>query len=46
LIDPWGGSTYPVGKRHSNGCNVAFVDGHVEWYPTSVVENSSWWDRQ
>ncbi len=23
--------------RHSEGCNVAFVDGHVKWYPESAL---------
>ena len=36
--DAWAGmvlvdwSTYGVSDRHSGGCNVLFLDGHVKWY--------------
>ena len=40
-----------AGKRHNDGCNYAFVDGHVKWYrPTAVkcdaATGECWWDSQ
>ncbi|MBC7287651.1 MAG: DUF1559 domain-containing protein [Armatimonadetes bacterium] len=40
-----------AGTRHNDGCNYAFVDGHVKWYKPSAVKcdattGECWWDSQ
>ena len=34
------------GNRHSKGCNVCFVDGHVRWYLQSFLlsQGEDWWN--
>jgi prepilin-type processing-associated H-X9-DG protein len=31
------GAAFEVAPRHFEGANVAFVDGHVKWYPLSLA---------
>lgn len=48
LVDGHGGSlvyTGPSGAssanyRHNNGCNIAFLDGHVSWVSSSQIETN------
>ncbi len=30
----------PAPDRHSGGCNILFLDGHVAWYPTGSADPS------
>lgn len=30
-------------RRHSGGCNVLFVDGHVKWLSPSTLTERKWW---
>ncbi|MDD2706840.1 MAG: prepilin-type N-terminal cleavage/methylation domain-containing protein [Verrucomicrobiae bacterium] len=38
--DPWDGD-YRIGRRHNNGANVLYADGHVDWHLRSDIENST-----
>ncbi len=43
------GITRQVGKRHGNGCNVLWSDGHSSWQTFNEVQysnNPDWWDRE
>jgi len=35
MIYPW----------HNHGCNLAFLDGHVEWLPEPLAETTDYWDK-
>jgi prepilin-type processing-associated H-X9-DG protein/prepilin-type N-terminal cleavage/methylation domain-containing protein len=35
-IDPMNPGEFP-GARHSSGCNIVYIDGHVEWHLQSEV---------
>ncbi|MCL5408983.1 MAG: hypothetical protein M1135_03070 [Candidatus Omnitrophica bacterium] len=30
--------------RHSGGADLLFCDGHVKWYPKSILENSQMYE--
>ncbi|MCL5674919.1 MAG: hypothetical protein M1501_04165 [Candidatus Omnitrophica bacterium] len=32
--------------RHSGGADIAFCDGHVQWYPKSDLENREYYNNQ
>lgn len=36
-------NSYPVSDRHLGGCNILFVDGHIDWQPKKDIEGNSGW---
>ena len=39
-------TAHPVGSRHSNGANLLWCDGHVNWQLKSAIDaNIDWWNR-
>lgn len=45
LISPsWRGSgAMHVGKRHMDGSNISFADGHSTWDTFFEIDSSNWW---
>jgi prepilin-type N-terminal cleavage/methylation domain-containing protein/prepilin-type processing-associated H-X9-DG protein len=31
-----------ISCRHSNGADILFFDGHVDWFPISIIDNSQY----
>jgi len=44
--DAWWGDTVFMSKRHLDGANVAFLDGHVKWYRPEQVETAQFLSGQ
>jgi len=39
-------SKYDVSTRHSNGSNILWGDGHVNWQlRNAIINNPNWWNR-
>lgn len=34
--------SYPVSDRHNKGCNVLFIDGHVQWHFAPEIDSMNW----
>jgi len=42
-IEPTSAWTANVSKRHKNGSNIVFVDGHSSWATFPEIDLGSWW---